>query len=258
MSDIYQLIVNPTQNNARTFLALSKKDRKFFPNEESYFLLIDKETLEKYTVHVESANRIPSLGGFFESHPEIKAGTTICIQAIKPMEEYYIWVKTDTKEIQKETHSSEIVENHFNFSLNLNTILYGPPGTGKTYHTINKAVEIADPEFYKINRKKRSKLKERFKQLLFDPETGKGQIAFVTFHQAMTYEDFVEGIKPLDPENSGGEIQYDIEPGIFKLICTAAESKEGNLIEKIEWLKKESSEADNKPPIVIKTGASAF
>ncbi|TOM32874.1 McrB, partial [Vibrio parahaemolyticus] len=28
----------------------------------------------------------------------------------------------------------------------LNTILYGPPGTGKTYNTINKALEIVDPE----------------------------------------------------------------------------------------------------------------
>lgn len=30
----------------------------------------------------------------------------------------------------------------------LNQILYGPPGTGKTYHTIEAAVQAADPDFY--------------------------------------------------------------------------------------------------------------
>src|SRR5690606_2325713 len=29
----------------------------------------------------------------------------------------------------------------------LNQILYGPPGTGKTYHTINNAIAIANPDF---------------------------------------------------------------------------------------------------------------
>lgn len=34
-----------------------------------------------------------------------------------------------------------------NISQPKNQILYGPPGTGKTYNTINKAIQIANPEF---------------------------------------------------------------------------------------------------------------
>lgn len=43
---------------------------------------------------------------------------------------------------------------------------------------------------------------------------------FVTFHQAYTYEDFIEGLKPqLDTK----EIGYEIVPGIFKRLCERAE-----------------------------------
>jgi len=43
---------------------------------------------------------------------------------------------------------------------------------------------------------------------------------FVTFHQAYTYEDFIEGLKPtLDSK----EICYEIVPGLFKRICERAE-----------------------------------
>lgn len=43
---------------------------------------------------------------------------------------------------------------------------------------------------------------------------------FVTFHQAYTYEDFIEGLKPqLDSK----EIAYEIVPGIFKRLCERAE-----------------------------------
>ena len=47
-----------------------------------------------------------------------------------------------------------------------NTILYGPPGTGKTYHTIDAAVEAADPDFE--NAADRSELKARYEQLVAD------------------------------------------------------------------------------------------
>lgn len=39
-----------------------------------------------------------------------------------------------------------------------NQILVGPPGTGKTYLTVNKAVEIIDPRYYRDNRQTRSRL----------------------------------------------------------------------------------------------------
>lgn len=105
-----------------------------------------------------------------------------------------------------------------------NSILYGPPGTGKTYHTINKSVAIADC----INEDKlnehfanRLALKDRFDELLIENwDDPTGQIAFVTFHQSMSYEDFVEGIKP--DLNKPNEISYEINPGIFKRIANLA------------------------------------
>jgi 5-methylcytosine-specific restriction protein B len=71
----------------------------------------------------------------------------------------------------------------------LNQILYGPPGTGKTYHTVNKALKIIDPGFYKENREDRESLNNRFRALIKN-ET----VKFITFHQSFSYEDFVEGL----------------------------------------------------------------
>ena len=104
--------------------------------------------------------------------------------------------------------------NSMNRSQPLNQILYGPPGTGKTYHTINKAIEIIDDTF-DINQD-RSIVKAKFDRLV-----ATGQIAFTTFHQSMTYEDFVEGIKPRLDDNST-DVAYQIEEGIFKKISELA------------------------------------
>ncbi|MGV1021227.1 AAA family ATPase [Empedobacter stercoris] len=97
----------------------------------------------------------------------------------------------------------------------LNQILYGPPGTGKTYNTINKAIEIANPKF-KANEELdekaiRNAFKEEYKRLV-----NGGQILFTTFHQSMTYEDFIEGIKPETKDNN---VIYNIKNGIFKEIA---------------------------------------
>ncbi|MDR2582864.1 MAG: AAA family ATPase [Fibromonadaceae bacterium] len=99
-----------------------------------------------------------------------------------------------------------------NFSLN--QIFYGPPGTGKTYNTINRALEIICGKDF-IDGKDRVELKDEFKNL-----SEEGQIVFITFHQSMGYEDFIEGIKPNCDNNEN--ISYKIEDGIFKKICDKA------------------------------------
>lgn len=101
----------------------------------------------------------------------------------------------------------------------LNQILYGPPGTGKTYATINKALEILDPEFLEKNGGNREELKARFGAL-----RAANKIDFVTFHQSFSYEDFVEGLKATTNENN--QIEYVVEDGVFKLMCDAARPKD--------------------------------
>jgi hypothetical protein len=48
--------------------------------------------------------------------------------------------------------------------------------------------------------------------------------SFITFHQSFTYEDFIEGIKPVVDNEIEDAIQYKIEPGVFYSICKQAEN----------------------------------
>lgn len=106
----------------------------------------------------------------------------------------------------------------------LNQILYGPPGTGKTYNTINKALEIVGED---ISDRTRKEIKE-----LFDEKVKEGQIVFITFHQSMSYEDFIEGIKPVPPLVEGDPIVYKIEDGIFKKLCLSASTLTSSTFER--------------------------
>lgn len=107
----------------------------------------------------------------------------------------------------------------------LNQILYGPPGTGKTYNTINKALEILGVE---TQGKSRTELKTKF-----DEFRQNGQIEFVTFHQSFSYEEFVEGIKPIFKKKNENEktdkMEYEIADGVFKKICKAVQEKNNKL-----------------------------
>jgi hypothetical protein len=50
---------------------------------------------------------------------------------------------------------------------------------------------------------------------------------FVTFHQAFSYEDFIEGIKPVMDDETD-DIKYEIKSGVFKQICKRAENDPTN------------------------------
>lgn len=99
-------------------------------------------------------------------------------------------------------------------TLPINRILFGPPGTGKTYRTIDEALRILDAPFLAANTTNRAALKQRF-----DALAQAGQVRFVTFHQSFSYEDFVEGIRA---ETEDGQLQYRVEPGVFRSICEDA------------------------------------
>ena len=83
----------------------------------------------------------------------------------------------------------------------INRIFFGPPGTGKTFKLRNDLLNK-----YKGKNKRH---------------------VFTTFHQAFSYEDFVEGIKPVMGDTQG-EVQYEIKPGVFKEICSKAKNDSQN------------------------------
>ncbi|MGK7392134.1 MAG: McrB family protein [Candidatus Cyclobacteriaceae bacterium M2_1C_046] len=113
-----------------------------------------------------------------------------------------------------ELKDTEVDKNNSNYSGNspLNQILYGPPGTGKTYNTINKAIAICNPQF-DLNQS-RDIIKKEFYRL-----QNTGKIVFTTFHQSLSYEDFIEGLKP---EEKNGSVVYSIKDGLFKRISNTA------------------------------------
>lgn len=117
-----------------------------------------------------------------------------------------------------------------------NIILQGAPGTGKTYTTAALALSLIDENISYFNH---DVVMEKYQEYV-----EKGQIAFVTFHQSMDYEDFVEGLKPQLVENSDGNtagIAYRVEDGIFKRLCKQAKKNYEDSQKTKEQLQKEKN-----------------
>lgn len=103
-----------------------------------------------------------------------------------------------------------------------NIVLHGAPGTGKTYDIPELAVRLCDPSFMSSGRS-REEIVKRYNQLKDDE-----RLTFTTFHQSLDYEDWIEGLRPVVNETS--QVTYEIENGVFKRLCEAAERSklEGN------------------------------
>lgn len=56
--------------------------------------------------------------------------------------------------------------------------------------------------------------------LAFEDANLLGLVQFITFHQSYSYEEFIEGLKPVLADS--GEISYEVVDGIFKSICLKA------------------------------------
>ena len=107
----------------------------------------------------------------------------------------------------------------------LNQILYGPPGTGKTYNVVRYAVELIEGEKISAGEPYAS-VRERYTKY-----ASCGQIKFTTFHQSLSYEEFVEGIRPVVVDRFGNDtniahadttVIYRPYNGVFKALCEKA------------------------------------
>lgn len=96
-----------------------------------------------------------------------------------------------------------------------NLILYGPPGTGKTYMSAVYAVAFCDRKPL-LELTDYSKVMERYGEL-----KKQGRIIFTTFHPSYSYEEFIEGIRPV-VDRGKDSLSYAVEPGIFKEFCALA------------------------------------
>jgi 5-methylcytosine-specific restriction protein B len=114
----------------------------------------------------------------------------------------------------------------------VNLILYGPPGTGKTYATAAEAVRLcyglSETDSLLTDPARRRELKRRYDELV-----EARRIDFVTFHQSYSYEEFVEGLRPV-PNASGDEtdsatvgFSLQAEDGIFRRISQRAAASKG-------------------------------
>ena len=79
------------------------------------------------------------------------------------------------------------------------SVYYGPPGTGKTLTAVREAVKLADPAFEATDPEASF---ARFNEL------GR-QLAFITFHQALQYEDAIESIRPEVRESNAPAVSDD-------------------------------------------------
>ncbi len=94
-----------------------------------------------------------------------------------------------------------------------NIILYGAPGTGKTYNVPEFVVRLYKPNF-NANGASREELMTKYNDLKQNK-----RVKFTTFHQSMDYEDWIEGLKP---KVENGQVEYEIQDGIFKQLCDEA------------------------------------
>lgn len=234
--------------------------RKIKPNK----LWVEIHFETKYKNHFKALfDNVESLNCFWNEdhkHPEL----SLAYQEAFDYEDSNLFAKMEKALLHLETNFGDAIRNEFQrmdikskikpvikMDSPLNQILYGPPGTGKTHNTINRALSILESKSVaEINSETRIDLKNRF-----DDYIKNGQIVFTTFHQSMSYEDFIEGIKP---KTVLSQVQYEIEDGLFKKICQKARIKGGNLESVLEKFKVDVSEEDGKTALTIKATSTSF
>ena len=117
-----------------------------------------------------------------------------------------------------QSHTLEDCQN-VKYSKRLQPLLFRKDESGKW--TIDEsAVENETPELLQTLKDVDSHEERKEKVLRYE---------FVTFHQSYSYEDFVEGIRPvIQEEDETGSISYQVQDGIFKHMVARAMRDPGN------------------------------
>jgi len=197
----YMNRMNMAQKTISSYLKANKTTSAF---------LIKEDQIKKSIYELETVAEVEEVMGFLSTNEEFSE---------KNDKDHRLYSAAINKYISffKTLENSDMSKVKDQLLIPKNQILYGPPGTGKTFHTIDLSVKIADQNFWEENQNDRVKLKARYKELTAD-----GKISFTTFHQSLSYEDFIEGIKPVTDDDKN--VTYEIEDGIFKSVCEQAKS----------------------------------
>ena len=70
------------------------------------------------------------------------------------------------------------------------------------------------------------------------------RVKTITFHQSYSYEEFIEGIRPVLNDDDSGKVGYKLENGLFKELCINAEKeliKRQNNAEYVDMIHSESN-----------------
>lgn len=106
--------------------------------------------------------------------------------------------------LEEDSNDANDLQIGMNPSPSLNQILYGPPGTGKTYRVIRRAAELVSG---------RGGMDDAEAKCVYDEACEEGRVRLVTFHQSFSYEDFMEGIRPVMRDGGAG---FELRDGVFK------------------------------------------
>lgn len=105
---------------------------------------------------------------------------------------------------------------------NINVMISGAPGTGKTYEVTEKVkqLNIIDSDLYKESK-------------------------YIQFHPSYTYQDFIEGIKPMGI-TSNGNIELRVVNGSFKQFCIDVKKENENYY-KNKYVNKDTKPNEENP-----------
>ncbi len=118
---------------------------------------------------------------------------------------FTFWQKTN------KTNNAEYFDDLLKKSQNI--ILYGAPGTGKTYSAEMNINRIIEEDFH-------------------NKDINEDRFLKVQFHPSYSYEDFMEGLKPVLDKN--GNFSLELKEGDFTKFCKIASEYEKDYIESAE------------------------